>query len=399
MKMKKATRVLSFLLLMCSFLSSIGISASAATVVTPAITLSSIPNQSVNATVTVRGSATTPCYRMAAKYVHNGQTTWLPAVYSNSYSKSFTVTSPGLYTVTLYARSYPESDPRSGNGSRAVVFNVYNKVTPTVTLSSISSKKVGDTVTISASSTTPCYRMAANYVVNGTTHWLDAVLSSSYYKSFVVQEAGTYTVNVFARSYPESDPRSSNGSRSTTFTATEPTFVIDVPLYGQPDGSSCGPTSVSMVLGKYGVSKSVDDIKYYIAKSSNGDYMDWDNLAGALNGLLGSKSPGYEAYKFENSRSAAEHYNLVKKNIDAGIPIIPLLGFLEDSANGGFPYQSDGHYVVIKGYKGNKLIINDPYNGSQNLNSEDDCAEREISNDKMKKYLEGTNPYIICAKQ
>ncbi len=396
--MKKSRRILSVLLMMCILLPSIGVGASAATTVTPTVTLSSISNQSMNATVTVRGSATTPCYRMSAKYVHNGTTTWLGNVYSNTYSKSFKVTSAGTYTVTLYARSYPESDPRSSSGSRSRTFTVYNPVKPTVTLKEIANTTVGRTVTVSAKATTPCYRMSAKYVHNGATTWLGEVMDSSYFKSFTVQDEGTYTVYAYARSYPESDPRSASGSSSTTFTVTVPTFSLYVPLYGQPDGSTCGPTSVSMVLKRSGVSKSADDVKYYIIKSLSGDYTDWKKLAEALNDFLGDQSPGYVDYRFENSRSAAEHYNLVKKNLDAGIPIIPLLGFPADSAN-GFPYPSDGHYVVIKGYKGNSLIINDPYNGPANLGKEDNCAVREISNDRMKQYLEGDNPIIICAKQ
>lgn len=390
--MKKLKRGLSVLLAACVFLSCTVTGASAATKVTPTVTLNPIANHNINTTVTVKGSATTPCYRMAAKYVHNGETTWLGEMLSSSYSKSFKVTSPGAYTVTLYARSYPETDSRSANGSKSVSFTVYSsKVTPSITLTAISSKKVGDTVTVKATSSTPCYQMSANYIFGGKTHWLGDVKSASYSKSFMALEPGTYTVNVFSRSYAPSDPRSDNASRSTTFTVTSASKTIGVPLYAQPDGFTCGPTSVRMVLGKYGIDKSVDEIKSYIINSLQGSYDDHSMLAMALNDLLGSKSPGYTAYLFEDARTAAEHYSLVKKNIDAGVPIIPLLGF--DAESGGFPYHSDGHYVVIRGYSNTTLIINDPFTGTAGS-----CAGRSISNEKMKKYLEGDNPYIICAK-
>lgn len=122
--MKK--KLLCIVLAVAVIFSALGVTASAATVVTPTVSLNSIPNVNINTTVTVKGSATTPCYRMAAKYVHNGSTTWLGEVYSNNYSKTFTVTSAGTYTVTLYARSYPETDARSGNGSKTVSFTVYD---------------------------------------------------------------------------------------------------------------------------------------------------------------------------------------------------------------------------------------------------------------------------------
>ena len=83
-----------------------------ATVVTPTVTVNSISMQALNSTVTVKATATKPCFRMAAKWVYGNTTTWLGEVNSNSYSKSFKVTSVGRYTVTVYARSYPESDSR-----------------------------------------------------------------------------------------------------------------------------------------------------------------------------------------------------------------------------------------------------------------------------------------------
>lgn len=96
-------------------------------------------------------------------------------------------------------------------------------VKPTVSLSPISNKLVGNTVTVSGSSSTPCYRMAAKYTINGTDHWLGDVNASSYSKSFKITQAGTYTVTLYARSYPESDPRSVNSGKSVTFTASQPT--------------------------------------------------------------------------------------------------------------------------------------------------------------------------------
>lgn len=126
--MKITKRIISLFLAMCITLAfAAGLSASAATPVTPIVRLNEILNMQVNSRVSVNGTSTIPCYRMAAKYMHNGVTTWLGEVYSNSYSKSFTASDTGVYTVTLYARSYPESDSRSVNSSKTVTFYVYNK--------------------------------------------------------------------------------------------------------------------------------------------------------------------------------------------------------------------------------------------------------------------------------
>lgn len=45
-------------------------------------------------------------------------------------------------------------------------------VYPVVTLKNINNTTVGSTVTVSGTSSTPCYRMSAKYEYNGTTKWL-----------------------------------------------------------------------------------------------------------------------------------------------------------------------------------------------------------------------------------
>lgn len=98
----------------------------AATLVYPTVTLNPISYHTVGDTVTFTATSTQPCWRMAAKYEYNGTTTWLTEVYSNVGQWSFTVNSVGYYTVTVYARSYEPSDPRSANsGSSPMTFYVY----------------------------------------------------------------------------------------------------------------------------------------------------------------------------------------------------------------------------------------------------------------------------------
>lgn len=364
----------------------------------PKVTLTSIPDQLIGSYVTVRGTSSSPYYRMAAKYVYNGSTTWLGDVYSNNYSKQFKPASEGTYTVTLYSRSHPESNPRSASGSASTTFRIYHTpYSPNVKINNGNTANlyVGDKITVTATTAGKSYRMSAKYSCNGgTAHWLDDISqTSSYSSSFTATAAGTYTVTVYSRNYAESDPHSASIGRSINFTVQSiPQKELDVPPYAQPNKDTCGPTSVSMVLAKYNVTKSPIEVAEYITYDLSGNYENWDTLATALCNLLGSKNPGYTAYKFDDEGTAEEHYNLIKKNIDAGVPVIPLLGFSAES--GGFPYGSPGHYVVIKGYYGTTLKVNDPFDGTVGTK-----AEREIANEKMRRYLKGKNSYIICAKQ
>ncbi|MEY8313172.1 hypothetical protein AALA61_14590 [Oscillospiraceae bacterium 42-9] len=221
-----------------------------ASVVTPTVTLNSIANQSVGATVTVTGRSSTPCYRMSAKCVHNGVTKWLGDVYSSTYSKSFTVTESGSYSVTLYARSYPESDSRSGSGSKTVSFTVYKPVLPSITLSSISTTTAGNSVTVKATATSPCYRMAAKYVINGETHWIGETYGTSFSKSFTPIGAGTYTITVYARSYAESDPRTGSSEKSTSFVVNPAVKTVKVfQDLSYRDQYAGKPTYINTVMG------------------------------------------------------------------------------------------------------------------------------------------------------
>lgn len=183
----------------------------------PVVELNSISNQLVGSTVTVKGSSSSPCYRMSAKYTHNGSTVWLGDVYSNSYSKSFTVSSTGTYTVTLYSRSHVPTNPRSASSSKSITFSVYRKVIPTVHINNIADIYLGDSVLIQATSSTPAYRMSANYVYNSSITWLGDVYISNYSKTFTPTSTGTYTVNVYSRSYPEEDVRSASAGSSVQF--------------------------------------------------------------------------------------------------------------------------------------------------------------------------------------
>ena len=95
--------------------------------VIPTVTLNSISNITLGQTVTVSGSATNPTWRMAALVQGPGLPDggqWIGEVFSNSYSRTFTPPQTGVYTITLFARSFPENDPRTGQGSAQRSFTV-----------------------------------------------------------------------------------------------------------------------------------------------------------------------------------------------------------------------------------------------------------------------------------
>ncbi|WP_310499135.1 polymorphic toxin-type HINT domain-containing protein [Paenibacillus qinlingensis] len=187
-------------------------------VVTPTVSVSNIPNTTAGKVVSVSVSSSTPCYRMSAKYTLNGVDTWLSEQSSCNYSASFTPSTAGDYTVTVYSRSYNESDPRTGTASSSSTFTVYPLVVnPAVIVSAIPNTTVGKAVSVSASSSAPCYRMSAKYTVNGVDTWLGEQNSCSYSASFTPSSVGDYTVTVYARSYIETDPRSGDSSNSVTF--------------------------------------------------------------------------------------------------------------------------------------------------------------------------------------
>lgn len=117
---------------------------------------------------------------MTAKYVHNGKTVWLGDIYSNTYSKSFTVTDIGVYTVTLYARSYPESDARSESGSKSATFYVYNRNKQAnlneTHLLSVPELFVTIPITIKANYTEQYYTSGSNVSYVCRDLWVDKIL-------------------------------------------------------------------------------------------------------------------------------------------------------------------------------------------------------------------------------
>ena len=187
-------------------------------------------------------------------------------------------TSYGPVTSTS-STTYPQNGPLGSYWyvSRGPV----TPVKPTVTVGAIGNTTVGSTVTVSASSSTPCYRMAAKWQLNGgPDNWLGEVYSASYSKTFTPKVAGTYTVTVYSRSYIESDARSDQGSASRTFTVSNPTYTFTlsqtgnyafpraVAGYAAPTARSVTVTNTGNVAGTFAI--AINSANFALSRNTTG---------------------------------------------------------------------------------------------------------------------------------
>jgi hypothetical protein len=95
-----------------------------------------------------------------------------------------TETGQGTYVTEVTSNTsntYP-SDGQSGN-YWYVSAGTGQTAVPTITLSTISDVTTGAPVTVYATSSTPCYRMAAKYTVSSVDTWLPTVYSGTYNQS------------------------------------------------------------------------------------------------------------------------------------------------------------------------------------------------------------------------
>ncbi len=103
----------------------------------------------------------------------------------------------------------------------------------------------------------------------------------------------------------------------------------------------CGPACLKMVMGYYGIQKS-EDYWAKLTKSSRTKGCDEENI------IKAAKKLNFKGYVKQNS-SIKELRELVKK----GIPIIV----------DWFSPEEAGHYSVVVGFEGNKILIADPHFG------------------------------------
>ena len=112
---------------------------------------------------------------------------------------------------------------------------------------------------------------------------------------------------------------------------------------------SCGPASLKMVLRFFGDKKSE---KYLIKKAHT------DKITGTKHKWMIKTAISQGFYCYANSNSSPHE---IKHFLMLGLPVI--IDYTE-------PSQNIGHYSVIIGYKKDKFIMNDPWNGKNFLISE-----------------------------
>lgn len=88
------------------------------------VTVNTFAPFATNTTKNITGSASINCYRMSASVTTPDSTvTWLGDVMNTStYSKSYTFSTAGIYTVTLYARDI--NDSLSGSFSKGTTYQI-----------------------------------------------------------------------------------------------------------------------------------------------------------------------------------------------------------------------------------------------------------------------------------
>lgn len=143
-----------------------------------------------------------------------------------------------------------------------------------------------------------------------------------------------------------SSSNSSNQSPSASAT-TSNDGGLPVPLYAQPDGRTCGPTSVKMAMEYFGIQSTVaENSKGVLGKGGASHQGMLDKLHS--NGLTGSK--------MDYGVSLA----WIKQQTDSGKPVLA-------SVKGNYgPRSTNGHIVCIVGVTpdGN-VIINDSAGGKR----------------------------------
>jgi len=119
--------------------------------------------------------------------------------------------------------------------------------------------------------------------------------------------------------------------------------MLEIPYYKQEEDYTCGPTAVKMVLGFYGVKESVENLK-------NKCHVSETKGTTRANMIKVLKNFGLHVHAHADA-SLEEVGELLKKRKAV------VVNFREPSSN-------EGHYAVVRGFKGGKIFLRDPYNGA-----------------------------------
>jgi len=146
--------------------------------------------------------------------------------------------------------------------------------------------------------------------------------------------------------------------------------TLSVPSYEQPDGYTCGPTSLRMAMAYYGTSRTVSQISNYMASIGDSPY---------YNGV--GPSIVVSAAKYYGFSSTVTQYGWdnLKKAIAAGHPVIANVQISANSYPRYYPSNSPaytsyngGHFVVVVGLVADidgtvkYVVVNDPSRGAVN---------------------------------
>jgi ABC-type bacteriocin/lantibiotic exporter with double-glycine peptidase domain len=118
--------------------------------------------------------------------------------------------------------------------------------------------------------------------------------------------------------------------------------MIEVPYYHQKKEYTCGPAVLKMVFDFFDVHLKEEKLKKEMRTSKKRGTKHERLIKTALR-------EGFYCYVHDNSSISQ-----IKHFVEVGFPVI--VHYIEPSSN-------DGHYSVVVGYKRNKLIMNDPWNG------------------------------------
>lgn len=118
--------------------------------------------------------------------------------------------------------------------------------------------------------------------------------------------------------------------------------MINLPFFRQHTSYTCGPTSLEMVLVFLGRRKNEKNLSKEAHTNSRGG----TNHEGMIRTAC---QEGF--YSYVNSGSSIEE---IKHFLASNHPVI--VDFIE-------PKTNEGHYAVIVGIVGEKIVLNDPWNG------------------------------------
>jgi len=129
--------------------------------------------------------------------------------------------------------------------------------------------------------------------------------------------------------------------------------ILQFPRIKQPDGSTCGHTSIAMILQYYGVNKNIEKIKDLAPTEENKNGLSPETILKIVSKLKLNA-------KIENKLS----FDSIKEYINNDTPVIIELQSLEENkkqSNEKWEKEwTQGHYVVAIGYTLEYIIFADP---------------------------------------